>query len=100
MVDLIGYIAGFFAMITFLPQVIKTLRTKKADDISLWMLVLTLLANIFYEFYAFILNLTPVIIMVGIMTVIVIVQIVLTLKYKTKNRLTIMPTGNEEIRGS
>ncbi len=50
MVDLIGYIAGFLAMLTFLPQVIKTLRTKKADDISLWMLFLTLFANIFMKF--------------------------------------------------
>lgn len=96
MVDLIGYIAGFLAMITFLPQVVKTLRTKKADDISLWMLLLTLLANIFYEIYAVILNLTPVIIMIGIMSIIVILQIALTLKYK--NRLTNGTTGREEAR--
>ncbi len=85
MVDLIGYTAGFLAMLTFLPQVIKTLRTKKADDISLWMLLLTLFANIFYEIYAILLNLTPVIIMIGIMSIIVVIQIVLTLKYKTKD---------------
>ena len=84
MVDLIGYVAGFLAMVTFIPQIIKTLRTKKADDISLWMLVITLLANIFYEIYAILLSLTPVIIMIGIMSVIVIAQIVLTLKYKSK----------------
>ena len=84
MVDLIGYMAGFLAMVTFIPQIIKTLRTKKADDISLWMLVITLLANIFYEIYAILLSLTPVIIMIGIMSVIVIAQIVLTLKYKSK----------------
>jgi len=86
MTDLIGYIAGFLAMITFLPQVIKTLQTKKANDISLWMLLLTLLANIFYEIYALLLNLTPVIIMIGIMSIIVIVQIALTLKYKNKEK--------------
>ena len=82
MVDLIGYMAGFIAMITFLPQVIKTLRTKKAGDISLWMLSLTLLTNILYVIYAIILDLTPIIVMIGIITIIVIVQLMLTLKYK------------------
>ncbi len=86
MVDLIGYIAGFLAMVTFLPQVIKTLRTKKANDISLWMLFLTLLANVFYEIYAILLSLTPVIIMIGIMSIIVVVQIVLTFKYKNNKK--------------
>lgn len=31
----LGYIAGLFTMISFLPQVVKTWRTKKTKDISL-----------------------------------------------------------------
>ena len=57
MVEFIGYLAGFIAMVTFLPQVIRTLRIKKSDDISLWMLSLTLLANALYEIYAIALSL-------------------------------------------
>ena len=45
MANVIGYLAGFLAVITFLPQVVKTHKTKKVDDISLAMLFLTLLAN-------------------------------------------------------
>jgi len=85
MVEIIGYLAGLIAAVTFLPQVIRTLRTKKTDDISLWMLSLTLLANVLYEIYAIVLNLTPVIIMIGLMNVIVVIQIYLTVKYRKNN---------------
>jgi len=34
MVEFIGYLAGFIAMVSFLPQVVKTLRSRSAQDIS------------------------------------------------------------------
>jgi len=69
-------------MVTFLPQVIKTLRTKRAGDISMLMLLLTLVTNILYVVYGVLLSLYPVVIMLGIMTCTVLIQIVLTVKYK------------------
>ena len=84
MVEFIGYLAGFIAMITFIPQVIRTIRIKKSEDISLWMLSLTLLANVLYEIYAIALSLTPVIVMIGLMNIIVVLQIYLTIKYRNK----------------
>ncbi len=86
MTDLIGYLAGLIAMITFLPQVIKTLRTKKANDVSLLMLFLTFIANILYISYSILLKLYPIIIMLGIMNCIVIVQIILTSKYSINRK--------------
>ncbi len=86
MIDAIGYLAGFLAMITFLPQIIKTLGTKKADDISMAMLLLTLATNILYMIYGLLLTLYPVIIMLGIMSCIVFLQILLTLKYSNVTR--------------
>ncbi len=85
MIDTIGYVAGFLAMISFLPQVIKTLRTRRTDDISMGMLLLTLITNILYMIYGSLLELYPVIIMIGIMTCIVILQIILTLKWSSSN---------------
>lgn len=35
--DILGMVAGSISAITFLPQVIKTWRTKSAHDISLLM---------------------------------------------------------------
>jgi MtN3 and saliva related transmembrane protein len=81
MIDAIGYVAGSLAMITFLPQLIKTARSKRAGDISMLMLLLTLAANILYVVYGALLRLYPIVIMVGIMTFTVVLQIVLTLKY-------------------
>jgi MtN3 and saliva related transmembrane protein len=48
MVDVIGYLAGFLAMVSFLPQLVKTIRTKSAKDPSLAMLLLTLATNVLY----------------------------------------------------
>ena len=47
------------------------------------MLILTLLTNVLYLLYGAILKLYPIVIMIGIMTVIVIVQIAFTLKYRS-----------------
>ncbi len=86
MIDTIGYVAGFLAMISFFPQVIKTLRTRRTDDISMGMLLLTLITNILYVIYGSLLELYPIIIMIGIMTCIVILQIILTMKWSSRNR--------------
>ena len=86
MINVIGYLAGLLATVTFIPQVIKTLRTKKADDISMAMLLLTLATNILYIIYGLLLKLYPVIIMLGIMSCIIFLQILLTLKYGNVNR--------------
>ena len=36
----LGYIAGFFTTIYFLPQVLKVWRTKSTKDISIWMFLI------------------------------------------------------------
>jgi len=35
--DFIGYIAATLTTISFVPQVLKTWRSKHANDVSLWM---------------------------------------------------------------
>ena len=82
MVDFIGYLAGFLAMISFLPQVIKTVQTRSAKDISLAMLILTFVTNILYLIYGIALSLTPVVVMISMMTFIVLLQIILTVRYR------------------
>jgi MtN3 and saliva related transmembrane protein len=84
MVELLGYLAGFLAMISFVPQVRKTIRRKSAQDISLTMLLLTLITNLLYVGYGIALHLIPVIIMLSIMSGIIALQIGLTLKYRKK----------------
>lgn len=39
-VEIIGFIAGFIMIFSFLPQLIRTYKTKHAADISIFMLIL------------------------------------------------------------
>ncbi len=95
MIEAIGYIAGFLAMITFLPQLIKTVRSKSADDISMLMLLLTLATNVLYIIYGALLRLYPIVIMVGIMTCTVILQILLKMKYRNDAQLANKPDSDD-----
>ena len=81
LIDMAGYLGGIFLMISFLPQVIKTWKTKEADQISMLLIVLTLISALFYNIYAFMLDLTPVIIMNSIFFILVFLQLILTIKY-------------------
>ena len=87
MTEVIGYLAGFFLMLCFLPQVIKTWQLKHADDVSMWMLILTLGSVVLYEIYAWLLGLWPVIIMNGIFGLLVTLEIGLKLHNDKRKRV-------------
>ena len=38
--DTLGYIAAFLTTVSFLPQAVLTIRTRKTDEISFWMYLL------------------------------------------------------------
>jgi len=81
MTDLVGYLAGILLTLCFLPQIIKTLQMKHADDVSMVMLILSLLSAFFYEIYAWQLGLWPVLVMNGIFGLLVLVEIGLKIMY-------------------
>ena len=83
-IDLTGYLGGLFLMISFVPQVYRSWKLKETDQISILLLVITLISAIFYEIYAYFLSLTPVLIMNGIFGIVVLFQFYLTIKYRTK----------------
>ncbi|WP_320667841.1 SemiSWEET transporter [Prochlorococcus sp. MIT 1307] len=49
--ELYGYIAALLTTIAFLPQLIRTFRTKSADDVSLLMLVIFIIGLLFWILY-------------------------------------------------
>jgi MtN3 and saliva related transmembrane protein len=51
MVDYIGYAAGVLTVSSFLPQVIRTWKTKKARDLSYLMLVLLITSGSLWLLY-------------------------------------------------
>ena len=55
-VDLFGYFAAILTTAAFLPQLIKTLKTKKADDVSLATFRLNNMNEIIQNWSDYILN--------------------------------------------
>jgi len=49
--DTYGYIAAGLTTIAFLPQLIRTFRTKSADDVSLAMLIMFIVGLLFWIDY-------------------------------------------------
>ena len=65
-VELLGYAAGILVVISLLPQVIKSWKTKSTKDISLWRYVIYIIGLAFWIVYAIIINNGPVAVMNGI----------------------------------
>lgn len=96
-VDLIGYAAGFFLMWSFLPQLVKTVRTRRTEDLSVAMLSVTLVSALLYEAYAAILGLTPVIIMNGVFALTVMLQLGFTLYLRARSVASGSGSGPEPV---
>ena len=52
-VDIFGYFAAILTTAAFLPQLIKTLKTKKADDVSLVTLIMFISGVISWIIYGY-----------------------------------------------
>ncbi|MCI0449625.1 MAG: SemiSWEET transporter [Chlorobi bacterium] len=79
---IIGLSAAFLTTFAFLPQAIKTIKTKHTKDLSLPMLVMVELGLICWLAYGLLINSTPVI---AANTVsIVFISIILYMKFKYK----------------
>lgn len=50
-VEIIGIVAGVLSCTTFLPQVIKTYRSKSTDDVSLMMFIIASLGSALWLIY-------------------------------------------------
>ena len=59
--NLLGLLAGSFTTISFVPQVVRIWRTKKADDISTSMFVIFIVGVALWLYYGILLQAWPVI---------------------------------------
>ena len=69
-------------MISFVPQVIKSYRTKSVEDLSIWMIFATFVGTVFWITYGYLIESSPVLIMNIIFGIIVLVQLYLKVKYR------------------
>lgn len=84
----LAVILGWGNMILFsivaIPQIIKTLKTKLVDGVSIWMYYLIVIANIDAWFYAYLINQPPLLAKYTFGLVTGIIYIIIYHKYKKK----------------
>ena len=59
-IELFGYFAAILTTLAFLPQLIKTLKTKKAGDVSLTTLIMFLTGVMSWIIYGYKISSTPI----------------------------------------
>ena len=60
--DALGYLAAIFATGSFIPQVVKTWRSRSAEDISFLMLFLHITGMVLWGTYGFLLGAAPIVV--------------------------------------
>ena len=61
-IDLFGYVAAILTTAAFLPQLIKTLRTKKADDVSSITLIMFIVGVFSWIIYGYKISSIPILV--------------------------------------
>jgi len=79
---IIGLVAGLLNTISFIPQVIKTWRSKSAKDLSLVMFLLYCAGMLLWTIYGFMLNELPLILWNVITLVLSLVILFFKIKFK------------------
>ena len=83
-IEFFGYFAAILTTAAFLPQLIKTLKTKKADDVSLLTLIMFLCGVGFWIIYGYAISSFPILI-ANIITLILNFFILISKIYYGKN---------------
>ncbi|CAH0139333.1 Sugar transporter SemiSWEET [Pedobacter sp. Bi27] len=53
LIDIIGIVAGIFTSSSIVPQIIKTLKKKKAGEVSVFMFIVMMTGNALWVYYGF-----------------------------------------------
>ena len=83
-VDIFGYLAAILTTAAFLPQLIKTLETKKADDVSLVTLIMFIIGVLCWIIYGYKISSIPILI-ANLITLILNTLILISKIYFSKN---------------
>ena len=81
--DTFGYFAAFLTTAAFLPQLIKTLKTKKADDVSLTTLIMFIIGVLSWIIYGYKIASSPILI-ANLITLILNLSILMSKLYFSK----------------
>ena len=82
-VDIFGYLAAILTTAAFLPQLIKTLKTKKADDVSSTTLIMFIIGVFSWIVYGYAISSKPILI-ANLITLILNLMILISKIYFSK----------------
>ena len=80
--EIAGHMGAFLSSVTFIPQVLKTWKTRSVRDLSLSMILIVFGSTIVWLYYAFSLHLLPVIIANSIICVLSLVLLAFKFTFK------------------
>jgi MtN3 and saliva related transmembrane protein len=81
-IAIIGYLAAIGTTASFLPQAVKTIRTKNTSGISLYMYALFTTGTLFWLMYGILIGSLPVTIANAITAIFATIILVYKIKYK------------------
>ena len=85
-VEIFGYFAAILTTAAFLPQLIKTLKTKKADDVSLTTLLMFIIGVISWIIYGYKISSNPILI-ANLITLVLNLMILISKLYFSKIKI-------------
>ena len=83
-IEFFGYLAAILTTAAFVPQLIKTIRTKKADDVSLVTLIMFIIGLMSWIIYGYKISSTPILIANSITLVLNLLIVISKLYYSKK----------------
>jgi MtN3 and saliva related transmembrane protein len=78
---MLGFLAGFLTTISFLPQVVKTWKSRSASDLSFGMFSVFSVGVICWLFYGLLLQEMPMILWNAVTLVLVLIILIMKLKF-------------------
>lgn len=81
---LFGWIASSLCTLILVPQIIKALLTRHTDDVSMFMLVLSVVGNAFWVAHATLTDNLPLIVGAGLISLMSVILIVFKYLFDTK----------------
>ena len=81
-IDILGYIAATLTTIAFLPQVIKTWRSRSAKDVSLVMMITFSIGVFLWLLYGLAIQAMPVILANATTLILALLIVILKIKYR------------------
>jgi len=84
--NILGIIAGILTSVSMIPQLVKVLKEKNAEDLS-WVMILVLISGLsLWVWYGFLKNELPIILSNAFAVTVNIILLICCMIYKKKNK--------------